>query len=125
MKETSEESSNRSNKMCRSHQGVPPDIPLTQSFRSSRTVPVVIDPILARRLRPHQVEGWLNVPGAWGIPHTTPGVKFMYECVMGLRKHEGQGCILADEMYDPLHSWRLAFFDGAHELKGIGKDPSG
>lgn len=26
------------------------------------------------------------------------GVKFMYECVMGLRKHEGQGCILADEM---------------------------
>lgn len=26
------------------------------------------------------------------------GVKFLYECVMGLRKHEGQGCILADEM---------------------------
>ncbi|KAL1704581.1 SNF2 family N-terminal domain-containing protein [Schizophyllum commune] len=45
-------------------------------------VPVVIDPVLARRLRPHQVEG----------------VKFLYECVMGLRKHEGQGCILADEM---------------------------
>lgn len=22
----------------------------------------------------------------------------MYECVMGMRKHEGQGCILADEM---------------------------
>ncbi|OBZ66115.1 DNA repair and recombination protein RAD54B [Grifola frondosa] len=45
-------------------------------------VPVVIDPVLARHLRPHQIEG----------------VKFMYECVMGLRKHEGQGCILADEM---------------------------
>ncbi|TEB37551.1 hypothetical protein FA13DRAFT_1726666 [Coprinellus micaceus] len=45
-------------------------------------VPVVIDPIVARKLRPHQVEG----------------VKFMYECVMGLRKHEGNGCILADEM---------------------------
>jgi len=27
------------------------------------------------------------------------GVKFLYESVMGLRKHEGQGCILADEMY--------------------------
>jgi len=27
------------------------------------------------------------------------GVKFLYECVMGLRKHEGQGCILADEMF--------------------------
>ncbi|KAH9994001.1 P-loop containing nucleoside triphosphate hydrolase protein [Russula vinacea] len=50
--------------------------------KSLPTVPVVIDPILARRLRPHQVEG----------------IKFMYDCVMGLRKHEGQGCILADEM---------------------------
>ncbi|KAA1474331.1 hypothetical protein DENSPDRAFT_840910 [Dentipellis sp. KUC8613] len=45
-------------------------------------VPVVIDPVLARRLRPHQIEG----------------VRFMYDCVMGLRRHEGQGCILADEM---------------------------
>ncbi|TDL24190.1 hypothetical protein BD410DRAFT_745512 [Rickenella mellea] len=45
-------------------------------------VPVVIDPVLARHLRPHQIEG----------------VKFLYECVMGIRKHEGQGCILADEM---------------------------
>ncbi|RPD67158.1 hypothetical protein L226DRAFT_549783 [Lentinus tigrinus ALCF2SS1-7] len=45
-------------------------------------VPVVIDPVLARHLRPHQKEG----------------VRFLYECVMGLRKHEGQGCILADEM---------------------------
>lgn len=26
------------------------------------------------------------------------GVRFLYECVMGLRKHEGHGCILADEM---------------------------
>ncbi|KAF9071019.1 SNF2 family N-terminal domain-containing protein [Rhodocollybia butyracea] len=45
-------------------------------------IPVVLDPILARQMRPHQREG----------------VKFMYECIMGLRKHEGQGCILADEM---------------------------
>lgn len=46
------------------------------------TVAVVLDPIIARHLRPHQIEG----------------VKFLYECVMGLRRHEGQGCILADEM---------------------------
>jgi hypothetical protein len=52
-------------------------------FRNSPVIPVVIDPILARHLRPHQVDG----------------VKFLYECVMGLRKHEGQGCILADEMF--------------------------
>ncbi|KAJ7502774.1 SNF2 family N-terminal domain-containing protein [Mycena galericulata] len=45
-------------------------------------VAVVLDPILAPQMRAHQIEG----------------VKFMYECVMGLRKHEGQGCILADEM---------------------------
>ncbi|KAI0771634.1 SNF2 family N-terminal domain-containing protein [Trametes elegans] len=45
-------------------------------------VPVVVDPVLGRHLRPHQKEG----------------VQFLYECVMGLRKHEGQGCILADEM---------------------------
>ncbi|KAI0677546.1 SNF2 family N-terminal domain-containing protein [Trametes maxima] len=45
-------------------------------------VPVVVDPVIARHLRPHQKEG----------------VQFLYECVMGLRKHEGQGCILADEM---------------------------
>ncbi|KAF8588695.1 hypothetical protein K439DRAFT_582988 [Ramaria rubella] len=45
-------------------------------------VPVVVDPILSRFLRPHQIDG----------------VKFLYECVMGMRKHEGQGCILADEM---------------------------
>ena len=45
-------------------------------------VPVVIDPILSRKLRPHQIEG----------------VKFLYECVIGYRGHGGQGCILADEM---------------------------
>lgn len=26
------------------------------------------------------------------------GVKFMYECIMGMGEHDGQGCILADEM---------------------------
>ncbi|KAG6819674.1 hypothetical protein H0H93_009707 [Arthromyces matolae] len=55
------------------------------AYKASRNfpvVPVVLDPILSRRMRPHQSEG----------------VKFMYEAVMGLRKHEGQGCILADEM---------------------------
>ncbi|KAK2467800.1 hypothetical protein APHAL10511_000095 [Amanita phalloides] len=50
--------------------------------RGLSLVHVVLDPILANRMRPHQIEG----------------VKFMYESVMGLRKHEGHGCILADEM---------------------------
>ncbi|KAI0093328.1 SNF2 family N-terminal domain-containing protein [Irpex rosettiformis] len=50
--------------------------------RNAPVVPVVIDPVLARRLRQHQVEG----------------VKFMYECVMAMKGHDGRGCILADEM---------------------------
>ncbi|KAF8348116.1 P-loop containing nucleoside triphosphate hydrolase protein [Amanita rubescens] len=53
------------------------------SNRGSHLVPVVLDPILVNRMRPHQIEG----------------VKFMYESVMGLRKHEGYGCILADEIF--------------------------
>ncbi|KAI4213829.1 MAG: hypothetical protein LQ351_003523 [Letrouitia transgressa] len=45
-------------------------------------VDVVVDPLLTRHLREHQREG----------------VKFLYECVMGLRDFDGQGAILADEM---------------------------
>lgn len=45
-------------------------------------VPVVIDPRLAKVLRPHQVEG----------------VKFMYRCVTGLIDAKANGCIMADEM---------------------------
>ncbi|KEP49875.1 putative RAD54-DNA-dependent ATPase of the Snf2p family protein [Rhizoctonia solani 123E] len=45
-------------------------------------VPVVVDPMLAKFLRPHQREG----------------IQFMYESVMGMRTHEQHGCILADEM---------------------------
>ena len=45
-------------------------------------VPVVIDPYVCRQLRPHQKEG----------------VKFMWECCMGLRDPSLSGAILADEM---------------------------
>ena len=45
-------------------------------------VDVVVDPILSKHLREHQREG----------------IKFLYECVMGMRNFEGQGAILADEM---------------------------
>jgi hypothetical protein len=50
----------------------------------------------------------------------------MYDCVMGLRKHEGQGCILADEMLVPYsHNALPILTDGVCGLKGIGKNPSG
>ncbi|CAG9980770.1 unnamed protein product [Clonostachys byssicola] len=45
-------------------------------------VPVVLDPKLAKILRPHQVEG----------------VKFMYQCVTGKVDENANGCIMADEM---------------------------
>jgi len=45
-------------------------------------VPVVIDPRLAKVLRPHQVEG----------------VKFLYRCTTGLVDEAAEGCIMADEM---------------------------
>ncbi|KAL5407667.1 DNA repair protein rhp54, variant 2 [Paraphaeosphaeria minitans] len=45
-------------------------------------VPVVIDPRLAKVLRPHQVEG----------------VKFLYRAVTGMIEPNANGCIMADEM---------------------------
>ncbi|QSS51123.1 DNA repair and recombination protein RAD54 [Histoplasma capsulatum var. duboisii H88] len=45
-------------------------------------IPVVIDPKLAKVLRPHQVEG----------------VKFLYRCTTGMIDPKANGCIMADEM---------------------------
>ncbi len=50
--------------------------------KGKQIVDVVVDPLLTHHLREHQREG----------------VKFMYECVMGMRDFDGQGAILADEM---------------------------
>ncbi|KAL4809200.1 SNF2 family N-terminal domain-containing protein, partial [Aspergillus unguis] len=50
--------------------------------KGKRIVDVVVDPILGKHLRPHQREG----------------VKFLYECVMGMRGFNGEGAILADDM---------------------------
>ncbi len=45
-------------------------------------VHVVIDPVLGKVLRPHQIEG----------------VRFLYECVTGKASENCFGCIMADEM---------------------------
>ncbi|KAJ1772731.1 DNA-dependent ATPase protein rad54 [Coemansia sp. RSA 1843] len=47
-----------------------------------KQVAVVVDPVLGRKLRPHQVEG----------------VKFLYSCVTGQVYKDSLGCIVADEM---------------------------
>lgn len=49
---------------------------------SKKEVHVVVDPVLGAVLRPHQREG----------------VKFMFDCVMGIRDPLSCGCIMADEM---------------------------
>ncbi|KAF9695578.1 hypothetical protein EKO04_006573 [Ascochyta lentis] len=49
--------------------------------KGKQVVDVVVDPVLSKQLRNHQREG----------------VKFLYECVMGMRS-EGEGAIMADEM---------------------------
>ncbi|KAF2183764.1 DNA repair and recombination protein RAD26 [Zopfia rhizophila CBS 207.26] len=49
--------------------------------KDKQIVDVVVDPILGKHLRDHQRDG----------------VKFLYECIMGMRS-EGEGAILADEM---------------------------
>lgn len=57
-------------------------LPRPKMPSGTKAVDVVIDPIISRYLRPHQKEG----------------VKFLYECIMGMKEFEGQGAILADEM---------------------------
>lgn len=49
---------------------------------ASFEVAVVVDPVLARVLRPHQVEG----------------VRFMFDCTTGKMADNAYGCIMADEM---------------------------
>ncbi|CAK7268422.1 DNA-dependent ATPase protein rad54 [Sporothrix epigloea] len=53
-----------------------------QEQEENPRVPVVIDPKLAKILRPHQIEG----------------VKFMFKCVTGMIDEKANGCIMADEM---------------------------
>ncbi|CAG8456885.1 6988_t:CDS:10 [Funneliformis caledonium] len=49
---------------------------------ANQEVPVIVDPILGQKLRPHQVEG----------------VKFLYNCTTGRTVEGAFGCIMADEM---------------------------
>lgn len=63
--------------------GLPPFEPLvlwTDPDDPMNKIEVV--PSLACKLRPHQREG----------------VQFLFECTMGMRGFEGQGCLLADDM---------------------------
>lgn len=64
------------------HRSLADILGLKEKVEEHPKVPVVIDPRLAKVLRPHQVEG----------------VKFLYRCVTGLIDTKANGCIMADEM---------------------------
>ncbi|OCL07331.1 hypothetical protein AOQ84DRAFT_409184 [Glonium stellatum] len=64
------------------HKSLADILGLKKKVEERPRVPVVIDPKLAKVLRPHQVEG----------------VKFLYRCTTGLIDPKANGCIMADEM---------------------------
>ncbi|KAF2402644.1 DNA repair protein, SNF2 family [Trichodelitschia bisporula] len=64
------------------HKSLADILGLKKKVEERPRVPVVIDPRLAKVLRPHQVEG----------------VKFLYRCTTGLIDPNANGCIMADEM---------------------------
>lgn len=64
------------------HKSLADILGLKKKVEGRPKVPVVIDPRLAKVLRPHQVEG----------------VKFLYRCTTGLIDRNANGCIMADGM---------------------------
>uniref|UniRef100_A0A1I7VZT2 DNA repair and recombination protein RAD54-like n=1 Tax=Loa loa TaxID=7209 RepID=A0A1I7VZT2_LOALO len=63
----------------------PPELSAHDALKldaTNKQVHIVVDPMLSAILRPHQREG----------------VKFMYDCVTGVRIPSAHGCIMADEM---------------------------
>ena len=69
-------------------------------------VHVVIDPVLGRVLRPHQIEG----------------VRFMWECVTGVTSPHAFGCIMADEMVGLCNTRATLFRLTYNPPVGLGKD---
>ncbi|BCS24426.1 DNA-dependent ATPase RAD54 [Aspergillus puulaauensis] len=64
------------------HKSLADILGLKKKVEDRPKVPVVIDPRLAKVLRPHQVEG----------------VKFLYRCTTGMIDKNANGCIMADGM---------------------------
>ncbi|KAL4908329.1 hypothetical protein BDW74DRAFT_166088 [Aspergillus multicolor] len=64
------------------HKSLADILGLKKNVEERPKVPVVIDPRLAKILRPHQVEG----------------VKFLYRCTTGMIDKNANGCIMADGM---------------------------
>lgn len=65
----------------------------------SKRVPVVIDPILSKILRPHQIEGVRVSLPVWEHLHgISLYFQFLYRCTSGMVVENQYGCIMADGM---------------------------
>jgi len=63
----------------------------------------ILEDVPVRKAAPAELYSRSNVfvptvLAKWLRPHQREGVQFMYECVMGLKDFQGNGCILADDM---------------------------
>lgn len=85
------------------HKSLADILGLKKKVESRPKVPVVIDPRLAKVLRPHQVEG---VKVVTPLTSTRTRIqkltcllrKFLYRCTTGLIDKNANGCIMADGM---------------------------
>jgi len=65
----------------------------------SKRVPVVIDPVLSKILRPHQVEGVrVSLPVLEHLHSPSLYHQFLYRCTSGMVVENQYGCIMADGM---------------------------
>jgi DNA repair and recombination RAD54-like protein len=85
------------------HKSLADILGLKKKVESRPKVPVVIDPRLAKVLRPHQVEGVkvmiLSTSTRTRIQELTgPLRKFLYRCTTGMIDKNANGCIMADGM---------------------------
>lgn len=85
------------------HKSLADILGLKKKVENRPKVPVVIDPRLAKVLRPHQVEGVkvCKEHCAMAIARSesrTDYLQFLYRCTTGLIDKQANGCIMADEM---------------------------
>lgn len=85
------------------HKSLADILGLKKKVEGRPKVPVVIDPRLAKVLRPHQIEG-VKVRSSFGAPchmryqMLITMTQFLYRCTTGLVDKNANGCIMADGM---------------------------
>jgi DNA repair and recombination RAD54-like protein len=84
------------------HKSLADILGLKKKVEDRPKIPVVIDPRLAKVLRPHQVEG-VKVCHSHSVSirypqKLIPFLQFLFRCTTGMIEKNANGCIMADEM---------------------------